>query len=76
MNVSFCNSSAEMARFCAADPRWADVVRRVEDDLRDLRDHFSDETDLLCGWGHNFVCPRCAAQLTLDFLEPLRPGRT
>ena len=76
MNVSFCNSSAEMARFCAADPRWADVVRRVEDDLRDLRDHFSDETDLLCGWGHNFVCPRCAARLTFDFLEPLRPGRT
>lgn len=75
MSKRFCNSPDVMNQACSADPGWAAVLETAREDYRLLQECFWDETDVNAGWGHDFVCPECASQLSYDIRQRFQPGQ-
>ena len=60
----------------SAGARYRAIAEKAARTTRILIDGFHDSPDWVSGWGHAFVCPDCAGQLTFDPARDYRPGGT
>ena len=54
------------------EPAYAAMLETARANVNYWRSHFADDPQHVSGWGHNYVCPACAAQLQYNREQPLR----
>ena len=72
------NTSAQQIRqlISSNESYYAPVLEQARRDCRLLADAFRDQPEWISGWGHQFACPECAAQLTFDYSMSFNPPNT
>ncbi len=73
MKNTYCNSAAEILRMAEGDPVYARALQKAKETDAFWRASFADDPAWRSGWGHNFVCPYCAAHYLQDYVR--QPGR-
>ena len=73
MKQTYCNSREEILGLAASDDLYAEALKRAKETDAFWRSSFQDDESRLCGWFHNFVCPKCASTFKQDYAY--RPGR-
>lgn len=61
----------EELRTLSKDPAYLGVVTALRQHVDYWKKNFTDSPTEKAGWGHNFVCPRCATQLVFNPDTPL-----
>ena len=64
---SYCNSAAQMRALALKHEVFARALEDALDKDAYWKKNFYDEPQRLSGWGHNFVCPACASQMTMEY---------
>lgn len=57
-------------RAAAKQPEYQSILDRLRRRVHYWMDNFTDSTELIPGWGHNYVCPKCASHLLFDSARP------
>lgn len=73
---TFSNSAEEIRRIAARDARYGNLLDDAQKKAEYARTHFHDDSSRISGWGHNFVCPHCASQMTFDVGMDYAPPHT
>lgn len=73
---TFANSAEEIRRLAASHPAYAELLDKAMQTARFARENFHDDPARISGWGHNFVCPRCASQMRFDIRMNYDPPHT
>ncbi len=73
MRISYCNSAEEIRGMIAKEAMYARAMDKALERDAYWRNSFSDVASRLSGWGHNFVCPECAAHMKMDH-DNYNPG--
>ena len=60
---TYCNTSEEIL---ASASRREELLAQMRREADMAMAEFADRPEWISGWGHDFVCPRCAAQLEFD----------
>ncbi len=61
---------AQELRALAKSDAYVKTVSKLRDNADYWVEHFEDSADIVSGWGHNYVCPKCAAHLKFDPEKP------
>lgn len=65
-NYKFSNGKADIERLIRKKPQFADALEKAKREAKSLYEGFFDDVSWVSGWGHNFCCPDCAAQMIFD----------
>lgn len=60
---TYCNTVEEILRAAA---RHKTIFKTIQNESCQMIEEFADRPEWISGWGHDFVCPKCAAQLAFD----------
>ena len=71
--MRYCNTSEEIKRLAASGGVFAQSLASAREKDAFWRSTFQDDKTRLCGWFHNFVCPKCAKTFRQDYT--FKPGR-
>ena len=72
-SYTYSNNGAEIARLLKKKPQYQKVVELAKKTTEYARNHFADDSSRMSGWGHDFVCPKCASQMIMDLDMPYNP---
>ncbi|MGM9652924.1 MAG: heparinase II/III family protein [Eubacteriales bacterium] len=75
-SYTFANSAQEIRRIAARLPDGDALLRQAHETSLAARTDFADQPERLSGWGHNFVCPKCASQMKFDVRMPYSAPNT
>ncbi len=66
MSLLFVRPAQEIRSDLRSRPEFSAALDSVRARAAFWRDHFADRVEDVTGWGHNYVCPKCAGPLTYD----------
>ena len=72
-NYKFSNDKAAIERLAKRYPQCAKAIENAKREAEYARKNFADNPEWLSGWGHNFCCTKCAAQMIVDINMPYNP---